>query len=383
MQERVAIVGIGSTAFRSISPDVSFREMTYEAAVKAYADAGVEPKDVDTFVCVSEDYMEGTAIFDEYVPDQIGAALRPVHTIAGDGLTGIAAAFLQLQTGEFDIAVVEGHSKASNVRHLSHIEAFALDPVMTRPLALNPRFVAGLEMRRYLQESGASEEDAAAVVVKNRENALKNPLAAYPGRFCAHHVMSSPAVAEPLKKMDVAAPADGAIVVVLARECVARRLVEQPVYIQGIGWAQDTPDLDMRDWSRATYAQLATAMACRMAKIKDPSREVDFAEIDDAFSYKELQHLEAVMLAAPGQAAAMLRDGYFDADGEIPVNVSGGSLGNGFLYDAAALRATAEAVTQLRGLAGGRQVKGAETCLVQSWRGIPTAAGAVAILSNY
>lgn len=383
MEERVAIVGVGTTAYRPVSPDVSFREMTYEAAVKAYADAGIEPKDVDTFVAVSEDYMEGTAIFDEYVPDQIGAALRPVQTIAGDGLTGVASAFLQIQTGQFDVAVVEGHSKASNVRHLSHIEAFALDPVVVRPLALNPRFVAGLEMRRYLEDSDASAEDAALVVVKNRANAMKNPLAAYPGRFCTHHVMASPPVAEPLKKMDIAAPADGAIVVVLAKESVARRLVEQPIFIRGIGWIQDTPDLDLRDWSRAEYAHLATRMACRMAKIKDPSREVDFAEVDDAFSYKELQHLEAVSLAVPGQAAAMLRDGYFDADGEIPVNVSGGSLGNGFLFDAAPLRAVAEAVMQLRGLGGPRQVKDAETCLIQSWRGIPTASGAVAILANF
>ena len=69
MLERVAIVGVGYTPLRSMTPEVSFRELIFEAAVKAYADAGIEPQDVDTFVSVTEDYNEGTAIADEYVPD--------------------------------------------------------------------------------------------------------------------------------------------------------------------------------------------------------------------------------------------------------------------------------------------------------------------------
>ncbi|MCL6451797.1 MAG: hypothetical protein K6T75_10940 [Acetobacteraceae bacterium] len=382
MDERVAIVGIGYTAFRPLTPEVSFRELIFEAATKAYADAGIHPKDVDTFVSVSEDYSEGTAIFDEYVPDQLGAVLKPVQTIAGDGLTGIASAFLQLQTGCFDIAVVEGHSKASNVLYPAHIEAFALDPGFARPLGLNPRFVAGLEMRRYLAEADLCEGAAAAVVVKNRGNALLNPAAAFPGRLTVEQVLASPPVSEPLKQLDIAPAVDGAIVVVLARESVARRLNPCPVYIRGIGWAQDTPDLDQRDWSRAVYAELAAAMAYRMAGITRPAEEICLAEVDDAFSYKELQHLEAVGLARRGEAGLLLREGFFDRGGPLPVNPSGGSLGNGYLFDAAGLRSTVEAVLQLRGQAGERQVKDCETCLVQSWRGVPTAAGAVAVLSN-
>ena len=115
MQQRVAIVGVGYIPLRPVSPEVSFREMIFEAATKAYTDAGIEPGDVDTFVSLSEDYLEGTAISDEYVPDQLGAVLKPTHTIAGDGITALAAAVLQLETGEFNIAVVEGRSKASNI----------------------------------------------------------------------------------------------------------------------------------------------------------------------------------------------------------------------------------------------------------------------------
>ena len=72
---RVAIVGVGYVPLRSITPEVSFRELIFEAAVKAYNDAGVEPRDIGTFVSITEDYNEGTAIADEYVPDQLGAVL--------------------------------------------------------------------------------------------------------------------------------------------------------------------------------------------------------------------------------------------------------------------------------------------------------------------
>ncbi len=380
--ERIAIVGVGYTPFRPLSPDVSFREMVYEAAVRAYADAGIGPWDVDTFVSLSEDYTEGTAIADEYVPDQLGAVLKPVHTIAADGITGIAAAMLQLETGQFDIAVVEGRSKASNILHPASIEAFALDPVFVRPHGFHPSFVAGLEMRAFLEVTGNTEAQCALVVEKDRRNALLNPLAAYPGDVPASDVLASRPIAEPLKEGEVARRADGAIVLVLARESVASRLKGQPVFIRGIGWSQHTPNLEERDWHRAAYAENAAKMAYRQAGIRDPAREIGFAEVDDAFAYKELQHLEALGLAGPGRAGQMLERGAFHPDGELPVNVSGGHLGCGHAYDLSGLRSVLEVVLQLRGHAGPRQLRGVGTGLAQSWRGLPTASGGVVVLGR-
>lgn len=382
MNERVAIVGVGYTPFRPMSPDVSFREMIYEAAVKAYTDAGIEPWNVDTFVSLSEDYTEGTAIADEYVPDQLGAVLKPVHTIAADGITGIAAAMLQIETGQFDIAVVESRSKASNILHPAHIAAFALDPVYVRPMGFNPKFVAGLEMRAFLSATGNTESQCALVVEKNRRNALNNPLAAYPASVTASDVLASQAIAEPLKDGEVARLADGAIVIVLAKESAASRLKGQPVFIRGIGWAQHTPNLEEREWHRAVYAENAAKMAYRMAGVKDPSREIEFAEVDDAFAYKELQHLEALGLARRGESGRLLEQGAFEARGELPVNISGGHLGCGYTHDLSGLRSVLEVVLQLRGHAGQRQLEGVSTGLAQSWRGIPTASGGVVVLDS-
>ena len=299
MFERVAIIGAGYTPFRAVSPDVSYREMIFEAAVKAYHDAGITPDDVSTFVSVTEDYVEGTAIADEYVPDQLGAVLKPVHTVTSDGITGLASLVMQLQTGQLDIAVIEAHSKASNIDHPAHIEAFALDPVFVRPLAFPPRFIAGLEMRRFLEATGNTEAQAAAVVVRNRAAALDNPLAAYPARLTVADIMASPPEAEPLKRAEAAALSDGAIVLVAARESILPRVSGKPVYLRGIGWSQDTPNIEERDLSRAAYAQQAATRAYRMAGISDPAAEIDLAEIDDTFAYKQLQHLEALNLAPP------------------------------------------------------------------------------------
>jgi acetyl-CoA C-acetyltransferase len=110
--------------------------------------------------------------------------------------------------------------------------------------------------------------------------------------------------------------------------------------------------------------------------------EIDFAEVDDTFAYKELQHLEALGLCRIGEAGMWTLEGGTALDGEFPVNPSGGSLGEGHLLDCTGLSRTLEVVLQLRGEAGRRQVGGAEVGLAFGWRGVPTTGGAAVILSN-
>lgn len=383
MPPRVAIVGIGWSGFRPVTPEASYKELMYEAAARAYADAGIDPRrDVDSFVTVAMDFHEGTSIFNEYVPDQLGAVQRPVHTITGDGLHGLAAAAMQILTGRFRIVAVEGHSKASNILTLPQITAYALDPILNRPLGIHPLAVAGLEAHRYLHESGTTRAECAAVVVKNRRNALHNPSAAYGAALAADDVLASEVVASPLGRLDISDHADGAIVMVLADDRTARRLSRKPIWIRGIGWAIDSPTLESRSWSRAAYAERAAAMAYRMAGIGDPATEVDFAELDDTYAYKELQHMEALGLCEYGQAGDLTTDGATMHDGPLPVNVSGGSLGCGHLLEGNGLARVLEVVLQLRGQAGTRQLGKVTTGVAQSWLGVPTASGAVAVLSD-
>ena len=383
MSDRVAIVGVGWMGFFPSSPGLSYKELIYEAAVRAYADAGVDPrKDIQSFVTVAEDFHEGTSIFDEYTPDQLGAALKPVHTITGDGLHGLATAAMLIQTGQVDLVAVEGHSKASNILTLPEVTAYAQDPVINRPLRLNTHFVAGMEMNRYLYESGATLEQCAAVVVKNRRNALKNPSAPYGADLTLDEVLSGPPLSWPLGRRETAEHADGAIVMVLASAERAQQLTEHPVWIQGICWMNGSASLESRSWGSLPYLEKAARMAYRQAGIRSPMAAIDFAEVDDTYAYKELQSLEALGLCGEGEAGMITLSGVTEAGGELPVNVSGGSLGMGNLLDATGLARTLEVVLQLRGEAGPRQLEDISTGLVQSWRGVPTTSGAVAILSN-
>ncbi len=243
---------------RPTTPEVSYKELIFDAALKAYADAGVDPRrDVESFVCSSEDFYEGTSIFDEYVPDQIGAALKPVCTISADGMYSLATAYMQILTGLFDIVAVEAHSKVSDIVNISPIYDLALDPIYNRPLGLNANFVAGLEMNRYLYLSGATTQDCKRVVEKNRENALSNELAMNPANL-DQGSDGSDSISSPLSRDDVAPLVDGAAIVVLAAEDAARSLRKDPVWIKGAGWASDSPSLETRDWDKATYAELAS-----------------------------------------------------------------------------------------------------------------------------
>lgn len=380
MHPKIAVVGVGWAGFQPQTPGISYKELMFEAATRAYADAGLDPRrDVDSWVSASEDYHEGTSIFDEYIPDQLGAALRPAHTVAADGLHALATGWMLIASGVARVVAVEAHSKASDILSLPEITAFALDPVVERPLGIHPVAIAGLEADLAYSRGAFTREDTARVVVKNKGNALKNPRASFAARLSVEDVLAAEPLATPLTVLDEAPRADAAIVLVLASEDVVKALDVDPVWIRGVGWSQDAPSLETREWEEATYAQEAAKRAYRMAAIKDPSAQLDLAEIDDTYSHKELLHMEALGLAPEGEAGYLVAKGYTDLDGELPVNPSGGSLGWGNLLEATGLARAMEVVLQLRGEAGAHQVEGCEQGLAMSWRGLPTASGAVAI----
>lgn len=383
MEKEVAIVGIGWEGFQPTSSHYSYKEMIYQAAQRAYHDASVNPrKDIDSFVTVAEDFIEGTSIFDEYTPDQLGAALRPMHTITGDGLHGIITAYLMIRSGISRIVAVEVHSKASNVKTLSQITHYALDPVLNRPFEFHPDYIAGLEMSRFLYESRLTPEECALIVQKNRRNALDNPCAPYGCDLTLKEIQDSEPVSFPLLESHIARPADGAIVIVLAHREVAISLQQEPIWIIGVGWCNDIFSLEYRDWGSLPYVSQAAQMAYRQAEIQNPSRMIDFAEIDDLYAYRELMTLAALGLVPQSKLGEALFEGKIYFDGELPINLSGGSLGVGNLLEANGCAKLLEAILQLRGCAGKRQLPSPHIGLVQSWRGIPTTSTAVVLLAS-
>lgn len=335
----------------------------YRGSVKAYDDADVDPReDIDSFVTAAEDYWEGFSIFDEFVPDQLGAMQRTVCTVTEDGLNGLAQAWMQIRTGQFDVVAVECHSKASDMETFEHINQHAFDPVWNRALDPHPFVPAGLDMDASLQ-NGVDASDVHAVSARNRTRAIRNPEAAYEASVTVDDVEASPLVHDPIRDLHVAGLADGCVSIVLAEEETARELADDPVWVRGVGLHSASPRVERFPYGEAPYARESARMAFEAADL-DPA-DVDVAEVDDRFAHKEPQHVEAAGVD------------HLDPD---QVNPSGGAQGVGNLLEANGLRAVYDVAKQLRGEAGRIQLDGPEVGLAQSWRGPPSGSGAAAVL---
>jgi acetyl-CoA C-acetyltransferase len=371
----VGIVGVGAAGFRRTVPELSTRELMFEAAALAYRDAGIDPRrDVDSFITTSEDLWEGWSITDEMVPDQLGGAGRAVCTIPGDGITGLGNAVMHIESGLAKVVVLEGHSKTSDVLDQDAVEDLAQEPSLMRPLGMGSDTLAAMEMGAFFEGSGFGIEDCDAVIANSRKAGAANPLASFvPKRGRSPHAASK-VLSSPLRRADKAPYADAAVVVVLASTEWARRNKREAVGVDGVAWSSSLPWYDGGDPTLAGYARASFERASRQAGLAHGLRSLDLIELDDTYSFKLLQHLLSLS-EDRREAAAVL-------GGEGPaVNPSGGSLAVGNLIEASALHRLYEAVLQLRGEGGRRQVKRARRALVQSWRGVPTATGGVAVLS--
>lgn len=370
--QRVAVVGIGWYGFRPQTKEVSFREMMFEASTRAYEDAkGIDPrKDVDTFISCQEDFWEGISISDEFAPDPIGGALRPTMTVTGDGLQCLTHAFMHINSGLSDVTVIEAHAKPSDLLTLPDVVDFAMDPLYVRKVSPNYHFIAGLDAVKFMKEFNATREDLAQVVVKNKENGLKNTRAPYASKLTVDDILNKPYVVYPLSELDIAPYVDGAINIVLASEEVARHYTDTPIWIEGTSFATDSANLETASIGKALYMKIAADNAYKMAKVYSPSKEIKSAFVDDRYSFKELEHLDALSLTK--DPVKSLREGQLYPDGDIPTNPLGGHLAEGVPFEASGLALFIDAVEYLR--------QGKESAVVGSWRGVPTFTGAVTVL---
>ncbi len=375
-QQRVGIIGVGYEGFRPVVSDLSTRELMFEAASKAYKDASIDPRrDVGSFVCCTEDLWEGWSISDEMMPDQIAAAGRPLCTVPADAVTGLGTATMHLLSGIADLVVLEAHSKVADVLDKNAVEALGQEPSLVRPLGMDSDALAGLEMDAFLRARGLGMREVDRIIIDEKEEAMGNPRASFSGSFSESDIAASKVLSSPLRKADKADFAEAGIVLVLASESWVRKNKRDPVFLDGVAWCSSLPWYDGGDVSLAGYARNSFNDAAERAGVKPLVESLDILELDDTYSYKLLQHLHSMAKPSAEEERVLSGDG-------PALNPSGGALGIGNLLEASALHRLLECVLQLRGEAGGIQVKGARSALVQSWRGVPTATGGVAMLSR-
>ncbi|MCE5262941.1 MAG: thiolase family protein [Deltaproteobacteria bacterium] len=378
--ERAAIIGVGTTKIEKRKIGETFADMAWEAVNQALGDAGMTIDDIDNVVTTSSDFWDGRTISCMAVGDASGAAHKNVSCVEGDGTYGAFYGMARCLSGPYKTTLVTGHSKGSESVS-SLITNAAFDPIYERGLGMDMVTACAMQARSYMHRTGTTAEQLALVSVKNHGNARRNPLAQLPMALTVRDVLESEMIADPLHKLDCSPISDGCAAVILAHESVAANFRRKPVWIRGASFCADSFFFGDRDLSRPRSLTEAAKKAYAMAGIEDPKREIDLAELYDAFTYQELMWIEGLGLAEDGAAGKLLEQGAFDLDGRLPVNPSGGLL-SGHPVIAAGLYSMAAVVRQLRNEAGGFQAARAKTGLVHGVNGLAGQSHCVFVLDQ-
>jgi len=377
--ERIAVVGVGQTKYER-GKTKNFAELVYEVTRKALDDAGMEPGDIDNVVTTTNDFFDGRTIACMAVAEAAGSYGRDATNVEGDGTLSAFYGLMRTLSGVYHTTMVTTHCKVSEGSPRKIFNQ-AFDPIYDRLLGMDAISSSALQARAYMHRYGITEEQCAKVSVKNHGNARNNPYAHVALDITVEDVMKSPMLADPIKRLDTSPISDGACAIILATEEKAKKAAKKPVWIRGVAHCTDAYRLGERDLTHSLALETAAKKAYRMAGIADPLREIDVAEVYDAFSYMELMWYEGLGFCGQGEGGRLIDGGETQMGGKLPVNPSGGVL-SAHSVQVAGLARIAEAVLQLRGEAGRRQVPGAKMALAHGVTGICAQTHCVWVLSN-
>jgi len=384
MAERVGIVAVAQTRYQADRGDAFEGELAYEAIKPVLDETGLGFSDdgngIDASITCSQDFWDGRTISNTSVMSMVGAHLSDEDKVCEDGINALYCAVARILSGRHEIVLVVSHMKES-MADKSMVENASLDPILMRQLGFDFLTAAAMQAGRYMYKYGITAEQCARVAVKNRRNAKGNPYAQEPLDITVEDVLGSRVLASPIRLLDTKPISDGACAMILASEEKARKLTAKPVWIAGVSNCYETHYLGERDLAECDALVTAARKAYGMAGIADPSKEIDVAEISEEYTYQELLWMEGLGLCGRGQAGKLIDSGVTQMGGELPVNPSGGML-SGNPNGVAGMTRVAEAVLQLRGEAGDRQVPGAKVALAHGVTGICGQLQGVMILSN-
>ncbi|HEV8472330.1 MAG TPA: thiolase domain-containing protein [Methylomirabilota bacterium] len=369
---RVAVIGVGVTKFGK--HDRTSAELFASAAADALIDAGIDAGRVQALyygnVVGSE--TEKQLHTGPQAASILGIPTVPTtrfETACASSHAAFRHAVMEIGAGISDIVLVGGAERVLNVTTEESTEyfAYASDARWEQTLGLTFPGVFALVARAHMAKYGTTEEQMAAVAVKNHRHGVHNPKAQFRKEITIEQVMKSARIADPLKLYDCCPFTDGGAAVVLASEEVARTS-RKAVWVLGSAAASDHMLLhDKRDLSRVPATERAAAAAYSQAGL-GPT-DVDVVELHDCFTIAEIVATEGLGLFEPGTGGLAAEKGQTSLGGKVPVNPSGGLKAKGHPIGATGAAQIAEIVTQLRGEAGPRQVEGARTGLTHTLGG--------------
>ncbi len=368
MVTRVAIVGAALSDTGRVDTKSPF-ELHYQAASRAIADAGLTKDDIDGLGSTGMGLM---------APIEIGEylGLRPTW-IDGTGVGGSAWVVLAehavaaIQAGHADVIVLVYGSTSRADLKTSHRRAnlsFGARGPVQFDAPYGHALIAKYAMaaRRHMYEFGTTIEQLAEISVSTRFNAGLNPDAYYREPLTIDDVQNSPMIADPLTKLHCCIRSDGGGAIVLTSEERAKDLPRAPVYVLGSG--ETSSHTTMSEWEDFTESPAVRSGSRAFQRAGLTPADVDLCEIYDAFTPMVLLSLEALGFCAKGEGGPFVEDGKLRVGGALPTNTDGGGL-SACHPGMRGMFLMVEAVRQLRGEAGDRQVPDARIACVNGTGG--------------
>ncbi len=371
----IAIIGAGMTPWGKWGKN--FAEYGVAAAREALADAGIPWQDIRfvsggaTIRCGYPGYVAGATIAQAL--GWQGAEVNTSYAACASGSQALAAARTKILAGHCDVALVVG-ADTTPKGFLAPAKGYRPeDPDWVRFYMgiTNPTYFA-LYARRRMDLYGDTQEDFAAVKVKNAAIGSKNPRARYTKTFSAEDVANSAMVADPLRLMDICATSDGGAALIVCSLDYAKKIGKgdaprvaaistvTPSFASGV---VEMPDIATDSAAAAGIEAISYRSQIPLKAYEEAGlgpEDIDLAEVYDLSTALELDWMEDLKLCERGAAASLLRRGETSVGGKIPVNASGGLACFGEAVPAQALAQVCELTWQLRGEAGERQVDGAK-----------------------
>jgi len=367
---KVAVVGIGHGKF-GVRSDASLRELAFEAVKACLDDAGISLKEVDSMVTgIAGDEFAFGLQPSAQVHDYIGFYPKPNFRVEGACATGSIAlitGYMNVASGLADLVLVIGVEKMTEVPTsiATEIMGKAGDAIWEYPFGTTFPGYYAMIANAHMAEYGTTEDQLAMVSVKNHYYGSLNPYAQMQKEITLEKALTSYTVAYPLKLYDCSLITDGAAAVLIASEERAKAISKKPIWIVGAGIATDTLRLgDRKSLTSILSAKEAAKIAYKMAGVGPAN--IDVATVHDCFTIAEIIAYEDLGFCEKGEGGKLIQAKETYVGGRIPVNVDGGLKSKGHPIGATGVSMAIEITKQLRGEAGERQVKNAETGLAHN-----------------
>jgi acetyl-CoA acetyltransferase len=296
-----------------------------------------------------------------------GAPAHRVENACASSGFALRNAVHAVRSGDVSVALVGGVESMTpfSRAHRGYWLGVSGDTEVERMAGLTFPGVYAMMARAHMESHGTTPEHLARVAVKNHRNGARNPHAQFQKEISLDKALAAARVADPLGLFDCCSVTDGAACALVVCEDVAARFTDRPVWIEGSGGATDT--LALHDRVSLT-AMPATVQAAKQAYAQSGLRpaDVDMAEVHDCFTIAEIMATEDLGFFPKGKGGPAAADGRTDHGGDIVVNPSGGLKAKGHPLGATGAGQLVEVFAQLRGEAGARQVKHAQTALAHN-----------------